>query len=95
MNGEEFTPICGSFKPAEAQALSERYLAALHAGHAPNSTQAQAIAAEHHAHIECWFYDASPALIRGLAEMWVSDERFRRNIDRAGEGGWRPTRAQP
>ncbi|GHG07695.1 hypothetical protein GCM10017783_20340 [Deinococcus piscis] len=70
----------------EMDALSARYLAAKSAGHPPASAEAQAIAADHCAHLERWFYDAPPQLLRGLAQMWVADERFRANIDRADEG---------
>lgn len=71
---------------AEMDALNARYLATMRAGHAPESAEAQAIAAAHHAHIGRWYYDASPAMMLNLAQMWVDDERFRRNIDRAGAG---------
>jgi hypothetical protein len=43
-------------------------------------------AARHRAHISGAYYDASPQMMRRLAQMWVADERFTRNIDRACPG---------
>ncbi|GGM12877.1 MerR family transcriptional regulator [Deinococcus aerophilus] len=71
---------------AEMDALSARYLTLLRAGTPPGSPEARAVAADHRAHISARYYDAPPGMMRGLAQMWVADERFRRNIDRAGEG---------
>ena len=33
------------------------------------------------------FYTCTPEILAGLGEMYVADERFRRNIDRAGGEG--------
>lgn len=48
---------------------------------------------EARAQVERWrdfitanFYDCTPEHMRGLSEMYVSDERFMRNIDKMGEG---------
>lgn len=71
---------------AEMSALYARYLALMAAGTPPGSAEARAVAADHHAHISARYYDASPEMMRGLAGMWVADERFTRNIDRAAEG---------
>jgi DNA-binding transcriptional MerR regulator len=71
---------------AEMNTISSRYLALMHAGTPPDSPEARAVAADHRAHLSARYYDASPGMMRGLAQMWVADERFRRNIDRAGEG---------
>lgn len=71
---------------AEMNAIYERYLALMVAGTPPDSAEARAVAADHHAHISARYYDASPEMMRGLAQMWVADERFTRNIDQAGEG---------
>lgn len=71
---------------AEMGAITARYLALLEAGTDPTASEAQAVAAEHHAHISRRYYDAPPAMMRGLAQMWVQDERFTRNIDTARAG---------
>lgn len=71
---------------AEMNAISARYLALMRAGTPPDSGEAKAVAADHRVHISARYYDAPPEMMRGLAQMWVADERFTRNIDRAGEG---------
>jgi MerR family transcriptional regulator, thiopeptide resistance regulator len=40
----------------------------------------------HRAHISRWFYDVSPAMHRGLAEMYVADARFARHYDAVEPG---------
>ncbi|MBZ9712814.1 MerR family transcriptional regulator [Deinococcus multiflagellatus] len=71
---------------AEMQGIQGQYVALMDAGAAPHSPQAQAVAAQHHAHIHSRYYDAPPAMMRGLAQMWVQDERFTRTIDQARPG---------
>jgi hypothetical protein len=44
------------------------------------------IAERHRLSIDRWFYPCSPALHRGLASMYKSDDRFRQSIDKHGEG---------
>ncbi|CAM4417841.1 TipAS antibiotic-recognition domain-containing protein [Deinococcus marmoris] len=71
---------------AEMNAIYARYVSLMAAGTPPDSAEAQAVAADHRAHISARYYVASPEMMRGLAQMWMADERFTRNIDRAGEG---------
>ena len=42
--------------------------------------------AEEQSDITKWFYDCSVDTHVGLGRMYVVDERFRRNIDKAGAG---------
>lgn len=71
---------------AEGEELGARYLALMDAGASPESGEARAAAAAHRAYFSRWFYDASAEMMVGLAQMWVEDERFTRNIDRARPG---------
>jgi len=71
---------------AESAAVTAEFIALIDAGRAPDSPEAIAVAGRHHAHLEKWFYDCSPQMYAGLAQMWVDDERFTRNIDKAREG---------
>ncbi|QFP77673.1 MerR family transcriptional regulator [Deinococcus sp. AJ005] len=71
---------------AEMNAIYARYVALMHVGTPPDSAEAKAVAADHRAHISARYYDASPEMMRGLAQMWVADERFTKNIDSVGEG---------
>ncbi|ADV66060.1 MerR family transcriptional regulator [Deinococcus maricopensis] len=70
----------------EMEAITARYVALMEAGVAPEAPEAVAVAAEHHAHLERWFYDCPPEMFSNLGWMWVGDERFTRNIDRARAG---------
>ena len=45
-----------------------------------------ALAEAHKDHISKWFYDCSPEIHAGLGQMYVSDLRFKKNIDSEGEG---------
>ena len=71
---------------AEADGISQQFVALMDAGVSPQSAQAQAVAAQHHAHLERWYYDCPPAMYANLSELWVNDPRFTKNIDKARAG---------
>jgi DNA-binding transcriptional MerR regulator len=71
---------------AESGVVTAEFVALMDAGLAPDSPEAVAVAGKHHAHLETWFYDCPPQMYAGLAQMWVDDERFTSNIDKAREG---------
>ncbi|WP_235910284.1 MerR family transcriptional regulator [Deinococcus kurensis] len=71
---------------AEMDSLTAEYVVLMEAGVPATDGRALAVAARHRAHISGAYYDASPQMMRGLAQMWVADERFTRNIDRARPG---------
>jgi len=70
----------------EARALDEKLLALMASGIAADSIEAMDIAEEHRVHITKWFYDCTPQVHVGLGSMYVTDPRFQKNIDKAGEG---------
>lgn len=55
-------------------------------GAEPDSEKAMAAAEAHRRHISRWYYDCSREIHCGLAEMYVSDERFRANYDALAPG---------
>jgi MerR family transcriptional regulator, thiopeptide resistance regulator len=61
---------------AESAAIEADFAAALRAGTAADSESARALAERHRQHLCRWFYDCRPEMHRGLAEMFVADERF-------------------
>jgi DNA-binding transcriptional MerR regulator len=62
-------------------------LAGLLAACAPaDGAAAMDLAERHRAHISRWFYDCGHDVHRGLAEMYVSDERFTRTFDVVAPG---------
>ena len=52
----------------------------------PEDERVQALVARWQAHITEHFYTCTDEILAGLGQMYMADERFRQNIDRAGEG---------
>ena len=55
-------------------------------GVSADSVEAQALAAKLQAHITANYYTCTDAILAGLGKMYVADERFKKNIDKYGEG---------
>ena len=55
-------------------------------GESPNSDEAQALVAKLQAHITENYYTCTDEILAGLGKMYVADERFKKNIDKHGEG---------
>ena len=55
-------------------------------GSSVDSTEAQALVAKLQAHITANYYTCTDEILAGLGQMYVADERFKKNIDRYGEG---------
>lgn len=70
----------------EADGINQAFLALMADGTPAGDPAAMAIAEEHRTHISRWFYDCSVEIHAGLGQMYNSDERFRKNIDKAGDG---------
>ena len=51
-----------------------------------DSSEAQALVAKLQAHITANYYTCSDEILAGLGKMYVTDERFKKNIDKYGEG---------
>jgi MerR family transcriptional regulator, thiopeptide resistance regulator len=66
---------------AEADAWAERYAALVAAGEPASGQAATDLAEEHRQHISRWFYECPYDMHRCLAEMYVSDERFKAYYD--------------
>ncbi|OLB73885.1 MAG: MerR family transcriptional regulator [Actinobacteria bacterium 13_2_20CM_2_71_6] len=66
---------------SEAAELNQRLAAALAAEVAPDSEQAMDLAEEHRQQISRWYYDCGYDIHRGLAEMYLADQRFTKNYD--------------
>jgi MerR family transcriptional regulator, thiopeptide resistance regulator len=70
----------------ETDGLYRRVADAMGAGHAADSPQVMDLAEEHRSQISRWFYDCSYEIHRGLAEMYVADQRLTATIDGYGDG---------
>ena len=55
-------------------------------GVSADSDEAQALVAKLQAHITENYYTCTGEILAGLGKMYVADERFRKNIDKNGEG---------
>ena len=66
---------------AEGTAVTEAMAGAMRAGKPADSAEAAAAAAAHREHISRWFYDVTPEVHQGLAEMYVADPRFAKTYD--------------
>ena len=64
---------------AEFAACKERGISA-------DSAEAQALVAKLQTHITANYYTCTNEILAGLGNMYVADERFKKNIDKYGEG---------
>ena len=55
-------------------------------GASADSAEAQALVVKLQAHITANYYTCTNEIIAGLGKMYVADERFKKNIDKYGEG---------
>ena len=55
-------------------------------GASADSVEAQALVAKLQAHITANYYTCTDEILAGLGKMYVADERFKKNIDKYGEG---------
>jgi len=71
---------------AEASAINREYVAAMEAGIPADDARAADLAERHRQHISRWFYDCTYDMHKGLAEMYLADERFTQNYERMAPG---------
>ena len=55
-------------------------------GMSADSDEAQALVAKLQAYITANYYTCTDEILAGLGKMYVADERFKKNIDKYGEG---------
>ena len=55
-------------------------------GATADSAEAQTLVAKLQAHITANYYTCTDEILAGLGKMYVADERFKKNIDKHGEG---------
>ena len=55
-------------------------------GASADSAEAQALVAKLQAHITSNYYTCTDEILAGLGKMYVADERFKKNIDKYGDG---------
>ena len=67
-------------------AIFAEFAVCKNSGASANSAEAQAIVAKLQAHITANYYTCTDEILAGLGKMYVADERFKKNIDKCGEG---------
>ena len=67
-------------------AIFAEFAACKNSGASADYAEAQALVAKLQAHITANYYTCTDAILAGLGQMYVADERFKKNIDKYGEG---------
>ena len=67
-------------------AIFAEFAACKNSGMSADFDEAQAIVAKLQAHITANYYTCTDEILAGLGKMYVADERFKKNIDKYGEG---------
>ena len=87
---EEKTKNYTKEKWAEANdglmAIFAEFAACMKSGANVDSDEAQALVAKLQAHITVNYYTCTDEILAGLGKMYVADERFKKNIDKYGDG---------
>ena len=67
-------------------AIFAEFAACKDGGANADSNEAKALVAKLQAHITANYYTCTQEILAGLGKMYVADERFKKNIDKYGEG---------
>ena len=67
-------------------AIFAEFAACKDRGASTDSAEAQVLVAKLQAHITANYYTCTDEILAGLGKMYVADERFKKNIDKYGEG---------
>ena len=67
-------------------AIFAEFAACMDGGASADSAEAQTLVAKLQMYITENYYTCTDEILAGLGEMYVADERFKKNIDKYGEG---------
>ena len=67
-------------------AIFAEFATCMGSGASADSAEVQALVAKLQAHITANYYTCTDEILAGLGKMYVADERFKKNIDKYGEG---------
>ena len=68
------------------RAILCEFAACKDSGASVDSAEVQALVSKLQAHITANYYTCTDEILAGLGKMYVADERFKKNIDKYGEG---------
>ena len=71
---------------AGLMAIFAEFASCKDSGASSDFDEAQALVAKLQAHITANYYTCTDEILAGLGKMYVADERFKKNIDKYGEG---------
>jgi hypothetical protein len=69
----------------ESQKLTREIALQMKKGEGPLSLKVQLLIAKHYNNLRA-FYDPGPEIYRGLAELYISDPRFKANYEKVAKG---------
>lgn len=69
-----------------SMAIFAEFAMCKNSGASAESAEAQVLVAKLRAHITANYYTCTNGILAGLGKMYVADERFKKNIDKYGEG---------
>ena len=67
-------------------AIFAEFAVCKNSGESADYDEAQVLVAKLQAHITANYYTCTNEILAGLGKMYVADERFKKNIDKYGEG---------
>ena len=67
-------------------AIFAEFAVCKNSGASADSAEAQALVTKLQAHITENYYTCTDEILAGLGKMYIADERFKKNIDKCGEG---------
>ena len=67
-------------------AIFAEFAALKNSGASADSAEARALVDKLQAYITANYYTCTDEILAGLGKMYVADERFKKNIDKSGEG---------
>ena len=67
-------------------AIFAEFASCKESGASVDSIETQALVAKFQAYITANYYTCTDEILAGLGKMYVADERFKKNIDKYGEG---------
>ena len=67
-------------------AIFAEFAACKDSGVSANSAEVLALVAKLQAHITANYYTCTDEILAGLGKMYIADERFKKNIDKYGDG---------
>ena len=67
-------------------AIFAEFAACKNSGMSADSAEAQALVAKLQAYITANYYTCTDEILAGLGKLYACDERFKKNIDKYGEG---------